>query len=94
MIIIAGRLRVDAAERDAYVAGCAEVVAQARTTTGCLDFALSADPVEPDRVNVYERWESEEALARFRGSGPDTGQTALIREADVSTYRITGAGAP
>ncbi|MGW7352999.1 putative quinol monooxygenase [Streptomyces sp. NPDC054784] len=93
MIVIAGHLRVDAAARDTYVAGCAGVVAQARATAGCLDFALSADPVEPDRINVYERWETDEALARFRGAGPEPEQAAQVRSAEVSRYRISAVEA-
>jgi hypothetical protein len=34
---------------------------------------VAADPIEPDRVNIYEEWESEEALLTFRGAGPDEG---------------------
>ena len=94
MIIIAGKLWVDAAHRDAYLAGCSKVVEQARAAAGCLDFALSADLVEPDRINVYERWETDEALARFRGAGPEPEQAAQIRDAEVSRYRISGVEAP
>ena len=72
----------------------AAVVQQARTAPGCLDFAITADPVEPDRVNVYERWESDAHLERFRGSGPDTGQTAQIRDALVRKYRISATEDP
>jgi hypothetical protein len=31
-----------------------------------LDLAITADPLEPDRVNNYECWESEDALASWR----------------------------
>ncbi|NGN65208.1 antibiotic biosynthesis monooxygenase [Streptomyces sp. A7024] len=94
MIIIAGQLRVDAADRDAYLTGCAKVVEQARAAAGCLDFALSADALEPDRINVYERWETDEDLARFRGAGPEPEQAAQIRDAEVHKYRISGVEAP
>ncbi|WP_221357822.1 putative quinol monooxygenase [Streptomyces beigongshangae] len=94
MIIIAGKLWVDAADRDAYLAGCSEVVERARAAAGCLDFALSADLSEPDRINVYERWETDEALARFREAGPDPQQAARIRDAEVSRYRISGVESP
>ncbi|MGI8693372.1 MAG: putative quinol monooxygenase [Geodermatophilaceae bacterium] len=71
MIIVAGWLKVDAEDRDRYVAECVPVVEQARTATGCLDFTIAADPIAPDRVNVYERWETDADVERFRGSGPD-----------------------
>ncbi|MER7542175.1 antibiotic biosynthesis monooxygenase family protein [Spirillospora sp. NPDC127506] len=94
MIIISGALYVDAGARDAYLGGCREVVEQARAAPGCLDFALSADLVEPDRINVYERWESGEDVERFRGAGPEPEQAAQIRRAEVMRYSISGVEAP
>ena len=88
MIIVAGHLLVDSAEREAYLAGCVAVVEQARGATGCLDFALTADLVDPARINILERWESAEAVAEFRGSGPSDGQAAAIRFASVAEYDI------
>lgn len=94
MIIVAGWLQVDRVDRDRYVADCIAVVQQARTAPGCLDFAITADPVEMDRVNVYERWESDAHLERFRGSGPDAEQTAQLRDAQVRRYRIAATEDP
>jgi len=89
MIIIAGWIEIDPADRDTYVAGCIPVVVQARTAPGCLDFAIAVDLVEPNRITIYERWETDAELENFRGSGPDAGQTAQIRNADVRRYRIS-----
>lgn len=94
MIIVSGRLYVDPDARAAYLDGCRTVLEQARAAPGCLDFALSPDPLEPDRVNVYERWESDEDLARFRGSGPSDEQAAQIRDASVAKYRISAVEPP
>ncbi|MFI0409444.1 putative quinol monooxygenase [Actinomadura sp. 3N508] len=94
MIIISGWLSVDPAGRDAYLAGCRRVVEAARATPGCLDFALAADLVEPDRITVYERWETDEAVERFRGGGPEPEQAAQIRAADVKRYRISAVEPP
>lgn len=69
MIIIAGHLRVGAAEREEYLTAVRDVAEQARRAPGCLDFVQSADPVEPNRINIYERWDSDEALIAFRTSG-------------------------
>ncbi len=89
MIIVTGHLTVDAQDRDAFLADCLNVVGTARTTSGCLDFAMSADPIEEDRVNVLERWESEEALKAFRGSGPDDESGARIVEMHVHDYEVS-----
>ena len=88
MIIVAGALTVDPEARDAYLDGCVEVVEKARRAEGCLDFALSADLLEPGRINVYERWDSEGDLHRFRGSGPDSGQLAALLKVEVAEYVV------
>ncbi len=94
MLIVAGWLQVDSAERDLYAAECVTVVEQARAASGCLDFAIAADPIQPDRINVYERWESDEQLLAFRDSGPDAEQAAQIRNAEVRKYRISSTEDP
>ena len=88
MIVVAGALYVDASARTDYLRGCRPVVEQARETDGCLDFAVSADLVDPERINVYERWADEGALLRFRGSGPSDDQDAAITRADVREFRV------
>jgi quinol monooxygenase YgiN len=88
MIIVAGALTVDPVGRDAYLEGCASVIAVAREAQGCLDFSLGPDPLEPSRINVYERWDSEEDLDRFRGSGPDEGQLAALLDVEVDEYVV------
>jgi quinol monooxygenase YgiN len=94
VLIIAGRLHVDPSLRSAYLDGCVAVVEQARAAAGCLDFTLTADLLDPGRINVYERWESDEDLHRFRGSGPGSEQTAQILDAEVRKYRIAAVEAP
>lgn len=94
MLIVAGHLLVDTADRDRYVADCATVVALARGAAGCLDFTITADPLDPQRVNVYERWEGEDELLAFRGSGTDDGTAARILTADVHRYTISAVGEP
>ena len=88
MIIVAGHLFVDPAERDAYLDGCRAVVTAAREAEGCRDFHLSADPIEPGRINVFERWESVPAVEAFRGSGPPDEQGAQILDARVVQYEV------
>lgn len=94
MIIIAGHLQVDPEQRDAYLRSVADVVPAARAAAGCLEFVQVADPVEPDRIVVYERWESDEDLLAFRGQGQGEDDTPELLGADVSKYRISGVEAP
>jgi len=87
-VVVAGHLMVDPDTRDDYLAGCLDVVRQARDTPGCLDFAISADVLDPGRVNVYERWVSRAAVEAFRGSGPSDDQGAALLWASVAEYDV------
>ena len=91
MIIVAGALHVDPTERDRYLADCADLIRQARDTEGCLDFYLTADPIEPGRINVFEQWESVAAVEAFRGSGLSGPQQEAIRDAAVSQHEIASS---
>lgn len=86
MIIVAGQIHVAAAEREAYVDWCREVIESARGAAGCLDFHLSADPIVLGRINVHEEWDTVAAAETFRGSGPPDEQAAMILSADVHQH--------
>lgn len=90
MVIVTGHLMVDPAARDDYLAGCVDVVRQARHADGCLDFALSPDLLDEGRINVLERWESFAAVEAFRGSGPGDEQGGAIVSGSVSEYDVAG----
>jgi quinol monooxygenase YgiN len=94
MIIVAGHLELEPADRDAFVADSATSVALARGTEGCLDFSVSADPLDPTRVNVLERWETDAALLAFRGNGPADGIVDRVLAFDVEEYEVTVAHLP
>jgi quinol monooxygenase YgiN len=88
MVIVAGHIVVDPAAREEYLAGCVEVVRAARGSSGCLDFAITPDVVEPGRINVFERWESQAAVEAFRQGGPSDEQNAAILSASMAEYHV------
>ena len=90
MVIVAGHLIVGRDARDDYLDGCTAVVEQARAAPGCLDFSISADLLDPARINVFERWDSRESVEAFRGSGPGEDQSDIIVSASVSEYDVSG----
>lgn len=89
MVIVAGHLVVDEKDRAEYLEGCRAVVEQARSAPGCLDFAISPDLLDPGRINIFERWETQAAVEAFRGSGPYEGQSAAMISASVAEYDAT-----
>jgi quinol monooxygenase YgiN len=91
MIIVSGALYVDEADRETYLRDCRDVITAARQADGCIDFHLAADPIEAGRINVYEQWESAEAVDAFRGSGPSSEQAAAIRDANVFQHDVASS---
>ncbi|WP_020121498.1 putative quinol monooxygenase [Streptomyces canus] len=88
MVIVAGHIVVDPEQRDSYLAGCVSVVELARRTSGCIDFAITADLVDAGRINVFERWESQAAVEAFRGEGASDEQGAAMLAAAVAEYDV------
>lgn len=83
MIAVLGHLEVDPADRDRLLDLSQEAVRQARTTEGCLHFAVTPDPLDPSRVDVAERWRDRPSLEAFRGAGTEGELGAAIRSAHV-----------
>jgi quinol monooxygenase YgiN len=92
MIIVSGRISTKPGRRDAFVSASREAVVAARRAPGCVDFVVAADPIESERVNVYEQWESEAQLEAFRGDGPGEDLSADIVDADVSRHQVASSG--
>ena len=88
MVIVAGHITVDPEQRESYLAGCMSVVGKARRTDRCLDFAITADLIDPGRINLLERWASQAAVKDFRRSASRNKQRAAILSASVAEYDI------
>jgi quinol monooxygenase YgiN len=88
VVIVAGHIMVDPEQRRSYLDGCLGVVEQARRAPGCLDFAITADLLDPGRVNIFERWESQATVEAFRGDGPGDDQSSAMLAASVAEYEI------
>jgi quinol monooxygenase YgiN len=86
MIIVAGHLRVASGDRDVFLERSRAAIELARSAPGCRDFVVAADPLDPERVNVYERWDDRASLHAFRGEGPEDELGALIVSAHVDEF--------
>ncbi|MFD0557084.1 quinol monooxygenase YgiN [Stackebrandtia endophytica] len=92
MLIIAGSLRVAPEDRDGYVASLDNLIRTTRAKPGCLDFVIAADPVDPGRVNLLERWESEELLAAHQATADVPEPVTEILTDTVRKYSIASVG--
>lgn len=62
MVIVQGVYRLDPADRDAFVAQSEVNMRRSRGERGCLEYVIAADPLDPARAILSERWESMDAL--------------------------------
>ena len=94
MWIIAGYVTVDEGKRDAFVEAHRDLITRARQAPGCLDVAITADPVDPRRIYNNERWDSWEAIEawRARANAPDTGIT--MHDVEVIAFEVAGSRPP
>jgi quinol monooxygenase YgiN len=94
MLIVAGYVLMDPESRDAFVDAHRDLVARARQAPGCLDVAISADALDPRRVNNFERWESRELLDEWRtvANAPDLG--IVFHETKVALYDASNERSP
>ena len=64
MIVVTAVIELDPAKRDACVAASVPIQKATRDEEpGCLAYCFGPDPVEPNRIQVYELWTDEAALA-------------------------------
>ncbi|MGI8939718.1 MAG: putative quinol monooxygenase [Iamia sp.] len=66
MIIIAGHYLVNEEQRDACVDAYRDLVSRSRTADGCIEVAITADSVDPGRINNLEVWRDADALDAWR----------------------------
>jgi len=93
VVIIAGKFYVPAEVRDQYVADHVDVIRQARAMPGCVDLFLTADPLEPGRVNMYECWETAEHLDSWRAIAKPPARPEGLA-GDVRKYEVSSVGPP
>jgi quinol monooxygenase YgiN len=97
MIIVAGTIDVDPDRRDEFLGGRVESMQATQTEPGCLDYVMSADPIRPGVVLLFERWEDADALdvhlrALREQPRDEDGAASAVRGADITRYEISASG--
>lgn len=87
-IIVAGKLYIKPGMREKFISRSLCAIELARDHEFCEDFSVSQDPLEPNRVNVFERWSSRSALEQFRAMGPDDTLSLLVEDFDVAEFEV------
>ncbi len=94
MVIVAGWMELDPDKREAFLAGRIEGMRTSRAEPGCLEYTMSADPVDPRRVVLFERWARQEDLdahlAAMRSRPASQGTGPAPAKVSIMVYEVTG----
>ena len=94
MVIVAGVFEVDPEQRDAFLAGKFDRMRTSRAEQGCLEYTFSADPLDPGRVVLYERWASQADLDAHLAvpAAPSASPEAEVapRSVSIMIYDVAG----
>ncbi|MEZ4562916.1 MAG: putative quinol monooxygenase [Thermomicrobiales bacterium] len=88
MVIVAGVFTVDPGQREAFLEGRKTLMAHSRAEQGCVEYTFAADPLEDDRVVLFEKWLTQADLdAHLAGlaeasapavTGPEATTTSIV----------------
>ncbi len=97
MIVIAGHIRIDAANRDAASAAASEMMQQTHSEDGNISYTFSSDLSDPGLFYIFEEWKDQDALNfHFKSSHMAKFQAALgglgIQEMKVQKYQVSSVG--
>jgi quinol monooxygenase YgiN len=94
MIVVTGVFMVEPADRDAFLEAAKEGMRRSRAEDGCQEYVLAADPLEPGRVVLSERWRDRAALDAHiagltgGGGGPRPTSTSIDIHEVASTEKM------
>lgn len=97
MLVVAGHVRIDPANRAGAVAAAKAMMEETRKEAGCRSYTFSADLEEEGLFHIFEEWDSPAALdAHFRTPHMARFQKEVagfgVREMKVKRYEIAKVG--
>ena len=94
-VIVQGAFSLDPNERDRFVEASVEGMRASREEEGCIEYVMAADPLDPGRVILSERWESMEHLQQHLGqprTGPrDSSNRPAPRGVEITLFEVASS---
>jgi quinol monooxygenase YgiN len=93
VVIVGGSFEVEPDQREAFIASRHDSMRKSRSEPGNLEYTVAADPIDPARVILFERWVDQAALDAhidgIRKATPGSGGIAP-KSASILVYDIAG----
>ncbi len=94
MVIVGGSFEVDPSKREEYLATHHDLMRRSRAEPGCLEYTFSADPLDPSRVLLFERWATQgdlDAHLAASRAAPDSAAGSIVPKASsLVLYDVAG----
>jgi quinol monooxygenase YgiN len=98
VVIVGGSFEVEPDQREAFIASRHDSMRKSRSEPGNLEYTVAADPIDPTRVVLYERWVDQAALDAHidgirkapPGSGGIPPKSASVLVFDIAGERSLG----
>jgi quinol monooxygenase YgiN len=87
-IIVAGKLILKPKVREEFIEKSISAMLLARQNKSCEDFSVSPDPIDENRINIFEKWATRAALLEFRDLGPESDIFTLVDAFDIKEYDV------
>jgi quinol monooxygenase YgiN len=62
MVIVGGTFELDPELRDKFIESRGDMMRTSRAEPGCIEYTFCADPLDPSRVVLFEKWTDQAAL--------------------------------
>jgi quinol monooxygenase YgiN len=89
VIIVGGNFEVEPGQRDEFLAERHDLMRTSRAEDGCLEYTFAADPLDPGRVILFERWQSQATLDAHLAAISAT-TTIKPRSSSITIYDVAG----
>ncbi|HWD54835.1 MAG TPA: antibiotic biosynthesis monooxygenase [Acidimicrobiales bacterium] len=92
-VIVQGVFSLDPNERDQFVEASVGAMRSSREEDGCLEYVMAADPLDPERVILSERWESMDQLNEHLAGQKDRarGDRPAPRSVEITLFEVAAA---
>jgi quinol monooxygenase YgiN len=91
-VIVQGYFALDPDERDRFVETSVEGMRSSRQEEGCLEYVIAADPLDPERAVLSERWESmdhlQEHLSQQRNPARGVDARPRPRNIEITLFEV------
>jgi quinol monooxygenase YgiN len=94
MVIVGGTFELEPSQRDAFLASRHNMMTTSRGEAGCLEYTFAADPIDPSRVILFERWENQAALdahlTAVRANAQPSDTEVVPITSSITFYDVSG----